>query len=206
MNKVVHGEPLFLALLVLLLFSIFILSPNEIQAQQFPISVSGPDNPEIVWSMEGEQFRLILGWKSDYDQTLSIKEALVDDQGYVHVKANSSCHGCIMRLYRQEGNTWRKLDEKKALANQMYTLTGLAKSPGIVFPQSVSGPTDPEIAWTMGEEQYRLVLGWKSSYNQTLTIREVLTDDQGHIHVTADTSCHGCIMRLYRREGDTFSS
>jgi len=155
--------------------------------------------------MEGEQFRLVLGWKSDYGQSLTIREAFVDDQGYIHVKANSSCHGCVMRLYRQEGNTWRKLDEKKALANQVYTLTGLATSPGIVFPKSVSGPDNPEIAWVMGGEQYRLVLGWKSSSNQTLTIREILTDDQGHIHVKADTSCHGCIMRLYRREGDNWT-
>ena len=205
MKKFVHGQPLLFTFAGLVLLLIILLSAKQTSAEQFPIRVSGSDNPEILWTMGGEQFRLVLGWKSDYGQSLTITEAFIDDQGYIHVKANSSCHGCVMRLYRQEVDTWRKLDEKKAHANKVYTLTGLATSPGIVFPKSVSGPDNPEIAWTMGGDQYRLVLGWKSSHNQTLTIREAVTDDQGHIHVKADTSCHGCIMRLYRREGDTWT-
>jgi hypothetical protein len=182
------------------------MAPSHTRAQQFQKAVRGSHNPEIAWNMGGGDYRLVLDWKSNYDESLQITEASIDSQGYVEVRAQTSCNGCIMRLYRRDGDAWTELDEKKALAYTMYTLQGLPRASQVAaFPMGVGGSQNPEIAWTMNGREFKVVLGWMSNYAQTLNVQEAFFDDQGYINVKADTSCDGCIMRLYEKEDDSWT-
>ena len=79
MKKPKCGRSSLYVFALLLLFSVMVLPSSEAQGGQFPKSVSGFDNPKISWAMGGEEFRLVLGWKSDHSQSLNLREAYMDD-------------------------------------------------------------------------------------------------------------------------------
>ena len=196
----IHFSALFL------LFLVMMLSSSEAQGAQFPQSVSGPDNPEIRWAVGGEEFRLVLGWKSNYNQTLTISEAFLDDQGCVHVKASTSCHGCVMRLYQREGDTWNKLDEQQAHANKTYTLQGLGGKvePPDSFPMRQSGNQNPAITWQMGPKQFKLELWWQDPTETGWLELSQADLREKTLTVSGNTSCDGCWVALYDKRGGSW--
>lgn len=206
MKKPKCGRSSLYVFALLLLFSVMVLPSSEAQGGQFPKSVSGFDNPKISWAMGGEEFRLVLGWKSDYSQSLNLREAYMDDQGYIHVKASTSCHGCIMRLYQREGDSWKKLDEKKAHAHKAYTLSALAGKAGPPdrFPMRQSGNQNPAVMWQMGRKEFKLEVWWQDP-TETGWIQLSQADlREETLTVSGNTSCEGCWVALYEKRGGSW--
>jgi len=90
----------------------------------FPTQVAGDDNPQVTWAMKGKEYRVVLDWRSPgKSQQLELSDVYVEE-GYLYVVGNSSCQGCLVRLYGKKQESWEKLDEIEALEHMPFSLRG----------------------------------------------------------------------------------
>ena len=190
---------------------------------RLPWETEGYDHPDIIWTTDGVDYKLVLDWRPETDTgdidraktcSLEITDVSTDKKGYLQVKAQSTCDGWPTRLYRKQDSTWQLVNTNKFVKektldekSRSITLHAHTENPGDQF--KVESYPNPMIVWTETRdsqtEQFKAELHTESFSQQPqgMEITEASLDAKGWLTVDGTATCENCKLTLHQWDAET---